>query len=239
MKRLVRGLLRRFGYDMIRYGVEDDARLRRQRLMDSTGVRFVLDVGANRGEYGLILRDQGYQGAIHSFEPASAAFGMLEGTISGDGLWQAHRCGLGLENGTATLNVAANSYSSSLLDMADAHEALAPGAGYQGGEEVVVRRLDAMWPELALPDGPGLLKVDTQGTELDVLRGAEAKLDRLPLLELELSFVELYGGQPLFDEVHAWLVERGYRPVSFDVGIGQVVPETGEALQADVIYRRG
>jgi hypothetical protein len=82
------------------------------------------------------------------------------------------------------------------------------------------------------------LKIDTQGFELAVLRGAERSLEHCPLVELELSWVELYSGQPLFDEVHAWMKDHGYRPVSFETGPGQVEARTGQTLQNDVIVLR-
>src|SRR5688572_16193220 len=43
---------------------------------------------------------------------------------------------------------------------------------------------------------PDVLKVDTQGTELDVLRGAGALLQRTRAVELEVEFVAQYENQP-------------------------------------------
>jgi hypothetical protein len=60
-----------------------------------------------------------------------------------------------------------------------------------------------------------LVKVDAQGFELEILNGATRLLidGRPPLLYLEVSFVRLYDGQPLFDDVYRWLFLRGYRLV--------------------------
>lgn len=42
---------------------------------------------------------------------------------------------------------------------------------------------------------PNLIKVDTQGTELDVLRGAGRLLDDTLAIELDVEFVSQYEGQ--------------------------------------------
>lgn len=57
------------------------------------------------------------------------------------------------------------------------------------------------------------IKVDTQGSELEILEGATTALgDRVFGLELEVEFVELYEGQPLFADV-----DRFVRPFGFEL----------------------
>jgi FkbM family methyltransferase len=237
LKHTIRRVLRKTGLDLSKYSLSGDARGRRAMLMTAHGIASVLDVGANKGEYGLLIRADGFRGEIHSFEPLSTAFGLLQRLAATDGKWNAHNVALGAKEEEVELHIAGNSYSSSILDMMPKHDALAPEAGYTGSEMVSVRRLDGFAATL----GSGTrhyLKADTQGYELAVLEGAGDLLNACPLVELELSFVELYSGQPLFDDVHAWMRAQGYRPVSFDVGPGQVDEKTGEALQTDVIYLR-
>ena len=53
---------------------------------------------------------------------------------------------------------------------------------------------------------------DEQGFELTALQGCEELLDRFEWVYAECSFIELYEGQALADEVIAWLRERGLRP---------------------------
>jgi FkbM family methyltransferase len=238
LKHTVRRVLRKAGLDLNIYSLSGDARGRRAVLMSAHGIDGVLDVGANRGEYGLMVRADGFRGEIHSFEPLSTAYGPLQRLAAADGNWKAYNVALGAKEEDVQLNIAGNSYSSSILDMMPKHDALAPEAGYTGSETVSVRRLDGFAAALGSCEQRYYLKADTQGYELAVLEGAGDLLNACPLVELELSFVELYDGQPLFDEVHAWMQARGYRPVSFDVGPGQVDEKTGEALQTDVVYLR-
>lgn len=75
-------------------------------------------------------------------------------------------------------------------------------------EMVPVERLDS----LAKADGfqPHVLKVDTQGSELMVLNGAEESLKTVLLTEIEVSFFQRYIGQPVFADVEAWMKQQGF-----------------------------
>ena len=59
-------------------------------------------------------------------------------------------------------------------------------------------------------DEIAFLKLDTQGSELDILRGAGTALDRCLGIEIEVEFVPIYVGQPLFADVDQWLRARGF-----------------------------
>lgn len=80
-----------------------------------------------------------------------------------------------------------------------------------GTERVATRRLDDL-PEVERID---YLKIDVQGAELDVLRGSERKLADTLVIHLEVEFVPMYKGQPLFGEVDAHLRARGFEFHSF------------------------
>jgi FkbM family methyltransferase len=75
-------------------------------------------------------------------------------------------------------------------------------------EKVPVERLDA----LARTDGfqPHILKVDTQGSELMVLKGAEESLKSVLLAEVEVSFFQRYAGQPIFADIESWMNQQGF-----------------------------
>jgi FkbM family methyltransferase len=57
---------------------------------------------------------------------------------------------------------------------------------------------------------PDFLKLDTQGTELDILKGAEKSLANIALVEVEVEFMTHYDGQPLFHDVSAYMMDHGY-----------------------------
>lgn len=54
------------------------------------------------------------------------------------------------------------------------------------------------------------LKLDVQGAELDVLKGAERLLKQTALIQCEVEFSPMYKDQPLFADVDAHLRSRGF-----------------------------
>jgi hypothetical protein len=59
---------------------------------------------------------------------------------------------------------------------------------------------------------PVLMKLDTQGTELEILSSlSSTQLEALSIVELEVEFLELYKGQPTFGDVHAFMQGQGFR----------------------------
>ena len=75
-----------------------------------------------------------------------------------------------------------------------------------------------------LDDIPGLermdfLKMDVQGAELDVLRNCPNLLSTCLVAQLEVEFVELYEGQPLFADVDAFMRSQGFQFHKFDKSI--------------------
>ena len=97
-------------------------------------------------------------------------------------------------------------------------------------------RLDSIWSEACPRPQPFYLKLDTQGTELSILRGASRALLTAEFVEAELSLVKLYEGGALFDEVIAFLDDRGFAVISLE-GIDEE-RDTGHMLQVDAIFMR-
>lgn len=170
MRYAVLGLLRRFGYDVQRYGPHRDPLRRFQEAMRRQSVTTVLDVGANTGQFGQRLRINGFEGHIYSFEPLSDAHAKLTTVARRDPLWTvAPRCAVGSAGGIAYINIAANSQSSSILPMLGRHSAGDPRSSYIGKEAVQVITLDDFLE--TLPNVNMALKIDTQGYEAHVLAG--------------------------------------------------------------------
>jgi FkbM family methyltransferase len=236
----VQRALRRAGYELHAYPPPvpvDPEDARRERLLAARGITLVLDVGANEGQYARRLRAAGYSGQIVSFEPLTGVFARLERAAAGDPAWEARRAALGDADGEAEINVAANTYSSSLLPMRERHFRSAPTSAYVGSERVPLARLDSIWNELVRPDDRVWLKLDVQGYESRVLDGAEGVLDRVDVLQAELALVPLYEGDPPWRELVDRLAGRGFRLAGLEAGFED--PDTGELLQIDGIFVAG
>lgn len=200
--------------------------------MSREGITTVIDVGANTGQYALRLRDTGFAGHIASFEPLPEAFRVLSRLAARDPRWTAVNKAVAEDPGSLSMHVAANSVSSSLLPVADAHRQAAPDSATVN--EITVE-CTTMYEVIGELRGESvMIKADTQGFELPVLRGARTRLSEVRLVELELSLAELYSGQALFREVDAYLLEQGFALKSLEEGFFD--ENTGELLQVDAVY---
>lgn len=79
-----------------------------------------------------------------------------------------------------------------------------------------------------------LLKIDVQGYELEVLRGAEQLLPRVRAILVELNLLDLHQNVPLLSDVVAWLREREFVP--FDICGLTRRPLDNALWQADMIF---
>ena len=203
-------------------------------LLRSHDISTVLDVGANTGQYASEIRRWGFRGRIESFEPTPAAFEQLTRAAAADPGWVCHQLALGDREGTAELNVTANAASSSLRGVTIDQRRREPGATVVQVLSVPITRLDSF--ALALPQQGMLLKLDVQGYEDAVLRGAEAILPKISLVECELSLLPLYENQPLLADMLNALGQNGFHLRALNPGYYDV--KTGEILQYDGIFAR-
>ena len=215
---------------------ETPMQAKRRRLLREQDIDTVLDVGGNRGEYGQEMRVRGHRGRIASFEPLSEVFPLLTRAAQGDPDWQCVPVALGAESGTAEIHIAANLDSSSFLPMGDIHLHAAPFTAYRDVETVTVKTLDGLRDELGLAGRRLWLKLDVQGYELHVLRGAPVTLAGVYVVETELSYVSLYDGQPLLSDMFAFLHGAGFDLVLTEDTLRD--PDTGHVLQVDALFVR-
>jgi FkbM family methyltransferase len=200
-------------------------------------IDLVLDVGANRGQFGTDIRQGGYMGKIVSFEPLSQAHRELLSASAADSMWEAYpRCALGDHNGEVEINIAGNSQSSSILPMLEAHRSAAPESAYEGKEIVPIKTLDAVAGQYLKDARSPFLKIDTQGFEWQVLDGARHTLPHIKGILAELSLVPLYDGQHLWREVIDRLEAEGFTLWAFTPVFSDQV--SGRTLQVDGIFCR-
>lgn len=235
LRRPVRKALRLLGYDVVSADRASavDARM---HWIDRLGIDLIADVGANKGQFVGWMRDRGYAGRIVSFEPQEAAFKACLQRWGGDPSWQGVHCALGETSGEIEMQLAANSVSSSILPMLQAHVTALPESHIVASEKVTLSRLDHEVEKRLNGETRLFLKIDTQGFEMPVLRGAGALMDRVGLIEVELSLVPLYAGQALLTEVWNNIEAMGFTPVWVEQGFAD--PREARLLQVDALFVR-
>lgn len=234
LKEVVVASARVAGMDLVRFTSIRHPQGRRARLMAALAIDLVVDVGANRGQFGLEIRRAGYAGRIVSIEPLALPYQELSRLSSRDEAWATIRSAVGSEAGSATMHVAANAgASSSLLPMLDLHASSAPEARFVAEERVDVATLDDLAAPHLRDAGSVFTKVDVQGYELHVLEGASATLAASSLVQVEMSLLPLYEGGPTYRDVLQLMDQHAFRLVGLEPGFAA---RTGVLLQADGLF---
>ena len=193
MKSFFKRLLRRVDLELRNFSIEKSENARFFTMLSHHKVNTIFDIGANEGQFGVILRDFGYKGKIISFEPLTNAREKLHRISQDDPLWEiAPQAAIGDEDGEIEINIAGNSESSSVLKMLDSHLEAAPSSKYIGKEKVLLRKLDTLSQDFIDDNSVVFLKIDTQGYEEKVMNGAHALMKNIVGLQLEISLVPLY-----------------------------------------------
>lgn len=193
----------------------------------------IVDVGAHHGQFALLVRDLYPDADIVCVEPLPDAIDRLRMVHAGDDRVTVLPFAAADTDARRTLHVSHKTDSSSLLPILRPYVVAFPGTEEARIVEVEARPLDAVLSEDLRR--PALLKIDVQGGELEVLRGAVDLLSRVDAAFVECSFVEFYGGQALADEVIGAFLVHGLR---LD-GVYSVVRDArGRCLQADLLFRR-
>jgi FkbM family methyltransferase len=244
LKATLRSLAEATGLEVRKTSVYTSQKLRHQLLFSQLPIDLVLDVGANTGQFVHQCRAAGYKREIISFEPSAAAHASLLQSAATDPFWTiADRMALGATTGEVEINIAANSFSSSILPMLDSHLAAAPNSAYLQKEKVPLRRLDNVLADhlnllrtTAAPTRCIFLKLDVQGYESHVLAGATQLLNHTLAVQLEMSLLPLYEGEALMPQMHAAMTAKGFDLWDLEPSFRD--PATGRLLQLDGIFLR-
>ncbi len=167
----------------------------------------VLDIGANIGQFAEMIHQILPIATIHSFEPLPEQFIVLQKLTKKIQLLRCYQFAVGSENTEMEINANEFSASSSLLPMTELHTSSFPFTKNSAVQKVQVRTLDSLMPEIKLQKNI-LFKIDVQGFELEVLKGAVRLLEEVNIIIVETTFREFYQGQPLFDDIYKFLTKK-------------------------------
>jgi FkbM family methyltransferase len=239
MKRMIARLADTLGYAVVpKWRIPDlvmAARL--QSIFADFSIDTVIDVGANEGQYRNFLRDVvGFAGKIESFEPIPELAERLKARAASDRLWSIHACALGAEVAELTINIMSGTDFSSFRSPKPVHNTnLDQKNTVEKTARVPVDTLDGeFFGKRDLRHS--FLKLDTQGYDLEVLRGGKQCISQIPALQTEVSFRSLYDGMPHYTESIAEFERNG-----FSVADLFLVSTDGEhrAMEFDCLMVRG
>ncbi len=233
--KLRRKILQKFGYEKIRPRVERKDPFETLFHWQPQALT-IFDVGAHVGESSLTFRKLFPNASIHCFEPLPACFDKLQNTFKDDRSVNTFQLALSNRVGIETFHVNRTNQTNSLLPRANES---VNWVSLEISEtinqiQVPLSTLDIFCQEKGI-DQIDILKIDAQGSDLEVLKGAQKLLSnkKVKWILVEIIFVPLYEGQGYFHEITAFLAGFGYHLFDF---LAPAYAEDGRLAWADAIY---
>lgn len=208
-------------------------------LLRRYSINTVIDVGAHHGEFGRSVRAAGFRGELVSIEPDTASAQRLRYVAADDQRWRVVEAAASIVDGEGDLlSFADSSFNSTRPPTASGTALFDALAAQTVRAPVRLATLDSLLSagELGACTAPVLLKSDTQGSDLDVLRGAARVMDRCEVLLVELATRPLYEGAPTALSTWRYLRHRQFRLASLhDVSSD---PASAELIELNGIFVR-
>ncbi|MBV5312530.1 MAG: FkbM family methyltransferase [Prolixibacteraceae bacterium] len=181
----------------------------------------IFDIGAARGEWSNNLIKEFPDAKYLLFDPLEENEIHLRKLTNIYPSMTNHCCALGERNGEIEINVHSDQTSKFESEW--------------GGlkRTVKLRTLDSFLT--ANNDGQiNFMKIDVQGAELDVLKGATKMLNSCKVIQVEISFKKVYNEAPIAHEIINFLSENGFRIYDMTSVIKR--KDDRELLQADIFF---
>ena len=194
----------------------------------------VIDVGANKGQFALAVNAAYPQANIYSFEPLPEVFLELQKNCEHNARCKTFNTALGSQTGQIKFYKTGYSLASSALRPSRFHEVNTDYSTDVSIIEVPVRRLDELEEAINFCS-PVLLKLDVQGFEKEVIKGADMVLKKIDFILIEVSFVSMYDNEPLFMEMHDFLSSLGFVLIT---PLSAFQNSDLQILQLDLLYRK-
>lgn len=232
-KKYIHEFTRSLGFDFYALKDKSDGELLRLRWLKERNIKTVLDIGANEGQFALLMRELLPQAAICSFEPIPSCYNQLLIKFNNDKNFKGFNFAIGETDETIEMNINDFTPSSSLLEIDELHVKNFKHTAHSTKQQIQVKRLDGLSDELSLVK-PYMVKIDTQGYEDKVIKGGQKLLAEADVIFIELTYSPLYKGQTLFDDIYNDLVKLGFRYHGNSEEL--LSPVNGAVLQSDGVF---
>ena len=185
-----------------------------ERFLIAFLVDCVFDVGANFGQYATRLRELGFKGLIVSFEPNPDIAKILRDTAARDEKWVVEELALDEKSRPLTFNIMKADQCSSLHEPDHTYTTKFIDANVVKRQvNLVTQTLETVFPTLQekYKFTRPFLKMDTQGHDIAVAKGAGTYLKHFVGLQSELALTTLYKDQLNFNEALDFYRSAGFK----------------------------
>ena len=205
LRSLVQRLVNHFGYRIIRDFGQDPAS-DMWKFIRPKSTPIIFDIGANRGQTVQYFKSKFPKSVIHTFEASPTTFRILqENCLTQENVY-CWNCALGAARGKQRFLENTDTFMSSFLELGQ------NGLGQIEREILLdLETIDAFCTENNV-EHIDILKVDTQGYELEVFKGAESLMNenRIGVLYFEVMFSDMYENAPKIDDIFRFLTGNDF-----------------------------
>jgi FkbM family methyltransferase len=166
----------------------------------------ILDVGGGTATTATIFSKHFPTKKIYVFEPIKTNFQEIERQKQAN--WILVNKAVGSQVGTTQINIANRITASSLLEMNENTEGYGDILTLKDKETIKVTTLDT---EIPANISVSILKMDVQGFEMEVLKGATETLKRTHVIVLEINNHDGYKGAPTYFDIDDFLRQKGFQ----------------------------
>ncbi len=202
------------------------------RLLVGADATVILDIGANTGQSAELFSRVFPRASIFAIEPYEPSYN----AIVAKRLQRVHPhlAAIGASSGTVVLHVNSHAETNSLLAANSDGRRLFPEQMVSlSTTQVEMINLDSFAAREGL-DRIDFIKIDVQGTELEVLQGGQSVLSRARVIQIECNFIPTYEGSSVYSEVDIALRKAGFDFYNF-YGLHQD-PESRRIVFGDALY---
>ncbi|MCE1188577.1 MAG: FkbM family methyltransferase [Ignavibacteria bacterium] len=176
---------------------------------------YILDIGGADGSTPTMFTNEFPDAPIYIFEPIAESYTVIQKLAKTYSNFRLIPKAAGNTTGTSVIHKANRVTSSSLYNLnpdKDTSSAFHDSLQGESTEEILLTTVDT---EIPLDATVGIMKIDVQGYELEVLKGAVGTLVRTAVIVLEMNNHNGYIGAPKYYEIDAWLRENGFTQYDF------------------------
>jgi len=193
----------------------------------------IIDVGANEGQSIEKFSKIFPEAVFYCFEPLPEPFQKLKNKFQNQNNVHLYPLALGNESSEKIIFRNEFSPSSSILPMKKIHKTAFTYTEKEFKEKIEIRRLDDILKNTLIAK-PYFVKIDVQGFEAEVIKGGMETIKNANVIILETSFIQLYEGAPLFDDIYVILRDAGFEYIGAYDQLAN--PNDGMILQQDAIF---
>ncbi|WP_179018611.1 FkbM family methyltransferase [Winogradskyella forsetii] len=212
MRRTIRKFARKFGVDIIKFKKNEMGIYPFYDMAKfvNSGNPMLFDIGANVGQTIKDFKEVFKNGTIHAFEPSPSTFEILKNASKGLDKLHFWNVGVGASKGELLLNEYKHSNTNSFLDFHTSNS-----NDLKGKTPVEIITID-QFVEANNIEKIDVLKIDTEGFELEVFKGAQKSFSsgKIGLLFFEASFINSHKGMPTFTELWNFVLNEDFELVS-------------------------